>query len=119
MTGAAVRVLNEREGQRSRSTGVKTYPSDRICAHPGCRTRLSIYNPSRYCCVHAKAVSGHRPEPRRASNTSIERECANPRCGETFTTTNAQRRYCSDRCRMQAFQERQRRADNLSRSCCA
>jgi hypothetical protein len=35
-------------GQRPR----RTSPGDRICAADGCRTRLSIYNPSALCWQH-------------------------------------------------------------------
>jgi len=28
-------------------------PEGRVCAHPGCETKLSIYNASAYCWQHA------------------------------------------------------------------
>jgi hypothetical protein len=30
-----------------------TYGSDRVCAHPGCGTRLSAYNPTAFCGLHS------------------------------------------------------------------
>jgi hypothetical protein len=30
----------------------RRFASGRICAHGGCRTRLSIYNDGRYCALH-------------------------------------------------------------------
>lgn len=32
----------------------KTYPKGRVCAQPGCDTRLSMYNPEEYCALHEK-----------------------------------------------------------------
>ncbi len=34
----------------------KAAGANRVCAHPGCRTRLSIYNRSERCWQHADAV---------------------------------------------------------------
>lgn len=33
-------------------TPTETYGSGRRCAHPGCATRLSIYNPGVFCSIH-------------------------------------------------------------------
>jgi hypothetical protein len=41
----------------------RTHPSGRVCAAPGCKTLLSVYNGSSRCCLHAlvgEAGSGHR-----------------------------------------------------------
>lgn len=34
----------------------KTYAPRRVCAHPGCDTELSVYNPTDYCSLHAPPV---------------------------------------------------------------
>jgi hypothetical protein len=31
-------------------------PSERICAHDGCETKLSIYNPRKHCWQHTEVV---------------------------------------------------------------
>lgn len=33
----------------------RRFPSGRLCADPGCSTRLSIYNESDYCSLHLKS----------------------------------------------------------------
>lgn len=38
----------------------RVIPSGRTCAHPGCCTVLSRYNPDGYCCLHAPAHMTHR-----------------------------------------------------------
>jgi len=43
---------------------VADYGRDRVCEHPGCTTRLSIYNPEPRCALH-EAKS--RPYARRQS----------------------------------------------------
>jgi len=40
----------------SRAEWVRTYPAGRVCAHPGCGARLSVYNPESFC-------AAHEPEP--------------------------------------------------------
>ena len=35
---------------------VKTYGRGRVCAHTGCHTRLSAYNPGDYCGLHQPAA---------------------------------------------------------------
>ena len=30
----------------------RTFASGRVCAEPGCDTKLSIYNDDEYCCLH-------------------------------------------------------------------
>jgi hypothetical protein len=44
----------------------RTFPSGRTCQKPGCRVRLSVYNPSSACGLHAhfKAVA-HVARPAR------------------------------------------------------
>lgn len=32
--------------------GIESYKEGRICHHPDCRTRLSIYNSTEYCTTH-------------------------------------------------------------------
>jgi hypothetical protein len=32
---------------------VRTFAKDRVCAHRGCETRLSIYNSGKLCAAHA------------------------------------------------------------------
>ena len=44
----------------------RTYASGRVCAAPGCSTRLSIYNPLGYCALHRSQRSGRvATRPRR------------------------------------------------------
>jgi len=61
-------------GHRLVAQGVpsRIYAAGRVCAAPGCATRLSIYNPLAYCALHgalrsrasAVAVSAKRtPRP--------------------------------------------------------
>lgn len=90
----------------SRTRKVHVYPSGRVCAHPDCDTILSIYNPSRYCTVHADHAALER---RRGAPRPI-REVACLQCGAEFETGNEARKYCSDRCRMAAFARRKRAA---------
>jgi endogenous inhibitor of DNA gyrase (YacG/DUF329 family) len=93
-------------GAVSQANRVRSYQSGRICFHPDCDTILSIYNPAKYCSMHAgMAVSGRRrgvPRP--------IREVACEQCGTVFETGNQARKYCSDRCRMAAFARRKRAA---------
>lgn len=35
---------------------IHVHPAGRVCAHKGCRTRLSVYNPSAHC-------GAHQPDP--------------------------------------------------------
>ncbi len=32
----------------------RRYPSGRVCSHPGCETRLSVYNRRERCWAHAE-----------------------------------------------------------------
>jgi hypothetical protein len=45
----------------------RTYPRDRVCAEPGCPTRLSTYNRRDKCWVHAEMkiprLRGRKPAP--------------------------------------------------------
>ncbi len=91
----------------ARAERVRTYAGGRICAVEGCLTVLSIYNPSRFCGLHAAPDrSGARRKPLRPLRRS---KCEH--CGTEFETTNPVRKYCSDRCRMAAFAARQRTPD--------
>ena len=116
--------MSTRISGRSRITGtltsaiskgdrVRSYEGGRICGHGECDTILSVYNPSKYCAVHAHlAVGRKRSMPRPVSEVA----CA--RCGATFQTANPARKFCSDRCRMAAFARRKRaavRAENRLR----
>jgi endogenous inhibitor of DNA gyrase (YacG/DUF329 family) len=93
-------------GPASRAHRVRSYQSGRICAHPDCDTILSVYNPARYCTIHASLAAGGR---RRGTPRPI-REVACEQCGTVFETGNQARKYCSDRCRMAAFARRKRAA---------
>jgi hypothetical protein len=93
-----------------RNEPVRTYGSGRTCAVAGCTTKLSRYNPSVYCSLHAKLIPLPSERRQRRDVPMMTRTCAYTPCGNEFTTANAARKYCSDRCRMRAFQERQRLA---------
>jgi hypothetical protein len=82
----------------------------RVCAHEGCDTILSIYNPTRYCSAHVQEAAG-----RRRTSSQTPRRVACEHCGEEFETMNTHRRYCSDRCRMAAFARRKRAAERALR----
>jgi hypothetical protein len=45
----------------------RRYPGGRVCAHPGCETRLSTYNRRDRCWVHAEMkvprLRGRKPAP--------------------------------------------------------
>jgi len=54
---------------------VKAYPRDRVCAHEGCFTRLSVYNHGSLCVAHdrlgaALCVHVARTASRRAARSS-------------------------------------------------
>lgn len=86
------------------SKAVRTYGQDRVCSVEGCATRLSIYNPSRVCSVHAH-LAVKRPR-RNATGALLTKTCAFEGCAKAFQTSNPRRIFCSDRCRMRAFQAR-------------
>jgi predicted nucleic acid-binding Zn ribbon protein len=88
----------------SRANVVRAHQRGRICAHEGCATILSIYNPSKYCSAHTQQTQRRRGEIR----PILEVACAN--CGAPFQTGNPKRKFCSDRCRMAAFARRKRAA---------
>ena len=83
---------------------VRTYGQDRTCSVEGCTTKLSMYNPSRVCSVHAH-LAVKRPR-RAATGILLTKSCAFDGCGKVFQTPNPRRIFCSDRCRMRAFQAR-------------
>ena len=89
----------------SQTDRVRAHRRGRICAHEGCETILSIYNPAKLCAVHAEAQSR-----RRRGRARPVQEVACEQCGLTFEGANPHRRYCSDRCRMAAFARRRRAA---------
>jgi hypothetical protein len=55
----------------------KTYHSGRVCAEPGCETRLSIYNQSNYCAEHLEKTPPKVRGSRRPS-TSDRSDRLNP-----------------------------------------
>ena len=91
-------------GPPSQANRVRSYQSGRVCAHADCGTILSIYNPSKYCAVHARLAANGR----RRGTPSPVREVACAQCGAVFETGNHARKFCSDRCRMAAFARRKR-----------
>jgi endogenous inhibitor of DNA gyrase (YacG/DUF329 family) len=94
----------------SRGSRVRSYATGRTCGHGECDTILSVYNPAKYCAVHAGlAIGRKRSMPRPVT----EVVCA--RCGVTFETANPARKFCSDRCRMAAFARRKRAAVRAER----
>lgn len=103
------RVRNHGHIKRS-SRHVATKPLERICAHVGCLTQLSVYNHSDYCALHEQA----QKQQHRSSKIGLllTRTCANPGCAHVFETTNERRMYCSARCRAAAYHGRQ--ADQLT-----
>lgn len=86
------------------SKAVRTYRQERVCSVEGCTTKLSMYNPSRVCSVHAH-LAVKRPR-RAATGVLLTKSCAFEGCGKIFQTPNPRRIFCSDRCRMRAFQAR-------------
>ena len=104
-TRTALRITGTLAAPISQASRVRSYESGRICSHSECDTVLSVYNPTKFCTIHAKfAVSRRRGAPRPVA----EVVCAH--CGSEFETTNPARRFCSDRCRMAAFARRKRAA---------
>lgn len=92
----------------SRGSRARTYKSGRTCAHEGCTTRLSVYNPSPTCALHTVAArtSLKRQNEAPARRQPETRTCAFDSCERQFVTSNPARKYCSDACRMRAFQRR-------------
>jgi hypothetical protein len=91
----------------SRTERVAVRERGRVCAHEGCDTILSVYNPLNYCAAHVSETLNRR----RRGSLQPARIVACHHCGEEFTTRNAHRRYCGDRCRMAAFARRKRAAE--------
>jgi hypothetical protein len=87
----------------SQTDRVRIHERGRICAHAGCDTILSIYNPTKYCTAHVSEAAGAR---RRMTHGPRATACE--ACGLVFETRNERRRFCSDRCRMAAFARRKR-----------
>jgi protein-arginine kinase activator protein McsA len=91
----------------SKSGRVRSHERGRVCAHSACSTILSIYNPTRFCSLHAHSATLDRRH--RAQELAV-REATCAHCGTAFETLNQARRFCSDRCRMAAFARRKRAA---------
>jgi endogenous inhibitor of DNA gyrase (YacG/DUF329 family) len=94
----------------SRTEHVTVRAQGRSCAHDGCDTLLSIYNPTKYCSAHASEARS-----RRGGGLQAERTVTCGNCGEKFETRNVHRQYCSSRCRMAAFARRKRQAERALR----
>jgi hypothetical protein len=92
-------------GSISQANRVRVHQRGRICAHDGCATILSIYNPAKYCSAHLEQAQRGR---RGVTHPVLAIACEN--CGAAVRTRNPRRRYCSDRCRMAAFARRKRSA---------
>ena len=90
----------------SQANAVRSHRRGRICAHEGCKTILSIYNPAEFCAAHMNQAQNRHG--RVAEHPMKEAACKN--CGSIFATDNPHRRYCSDRCRVAAFSRRKRSA---------
>ncbi len=99
------RIIGTRAAAPSPGCRVRSYQSGRLCGHSECETILSVYNPSKFCAVHA-----HLAAARKRSTPSPLSEGACARCGSVFETANPARKFCSDRCRMAAFARRKRAA---------
>lgn len=71
------------------SSGVRRYPAGRVCAHDGCTTRLSRYNPSKYCALHAAehAEPAQKRPQRHIPKARNKHEFACVRCGHIFPLT--------------------------------
>lgn len=95
----------------SRADRITVRARGRVCAHEGCDTILSIYNPAKYCSAHGAEALGRS----RRVGLQTAHPVACEHCGETFETRNENRRYCSDRCRMAAFTRRRRAAERVLR----
>jgi len=67
--------------KETRSFAPETYPANRVCAHDGCDTVLSRYNPSSYCDVHADEQYDPRTVAMDYSEDGL-RTC--PSCGRRF-----------------------------------
>jgi hypothetical protein len=52
MSDQVIRGVRPRELPRPN----RTYAQGRVCADPGCETRLSIYNKATHCWAHAPAT---------------------------------------------------------------
>jgi len=86
----------------------RTYGAGRVCAHEGCTTRLSAYNPSSICALHSGGWNDElkRPTRKQRPREEMTRYCEFEPCAREFVTSNPAKKYCSDACRMKAFQAR-------------
>jgi len=89
---------------------VRSHEGGRVCVQSDCATILSIYNPTKFCAVHAQSAACGR---HRAQEHAV-REVTCAHCGAEFETRNQTRRFCGDRCRMAAFARRKRAAVRAS-----
>ena len=84
---------------------VRVRARGRRCAQEDCATILSIYNRTKYCCLHQRRLTA-TPARQRIDGELTTRRCAHAKCGAVFEARNPRRLYCSDRCRMAAFELR-------------
>ena len=66
----------------SQTDRVRIHERGRICAHAGCDTILSIYNPTKYCTAHVSEAAGAR---RRMTHGPRATACE--ACGLVFERT--------------------------------
>jgi len=89
----------------SRTDRVRIYECGRTCAHEGCATILSIYDPAKYCSAHLQELQAWR---RRTELAVREVPCDD--CGTPFKTPDPPCRYRRDPYGMTSF-ARLRRAE--------
>jgi len=109
MVSSVIRASLNGGVERAASATVTVYERGRVCARPGCSTRLSVYNASAYCAAHAE-FAAPRAKTHQSHGSLSERRCASETCDAIFVSGNPKRLYCCQRCRMAAFQRRRARA---------
>lgn len=57
---SAVQLRRSRHAQLDPGEALDQYGARRLCRHPGCETRLSVYNPSDTCTMHAGWKDTHQ-----------------------------------------------------------
>jgi hypothetical protein len=58
-----------------RSEWVRSYPAKRVCKFPGCKTRLSIYNPDEMCAAHDDGFSSYRVGFKKCTCCGVVKSC--------------------------------------------